>query len=287
MRRVQLFFGRMIQPLINITYWILLIFSMIIAIFPKIVSDKEIRLYAIMGLVAAIVLTFLILVIYFWQNTKLTLKIKQTKITIKPGTILGEHYDEKAIKVIPFNEYFDTIVDDIIIDKGTLNGIFINRFYKFNHDVLDNKIKNILQGKSIGINSKRLMGNKERYPLGTICKVDDNFALLALTKFTDDNRAHISLLEMVQCFLKMWDELDVIKGTNEIILPLIGSGITRIDDGIDFDNYDILSMLIYTFKISKLNVKEGITILISKDTLRQINLHTLKKSFEYKNFIFI
>ena len=52
--------------------------------------------------------------------------IGKIKIEIKVGNI----FEEKDLKVIPCNEYFDTMVNDKIISKNSLNGKFIKNVIK-------------------------------------------------------------------------------------------------------------------------------------------------------------
>ena len=51
----------------------------------------------------------------------------KTKVNGKPVSIIvGDLFKQEGFKVIPFNERFDTKVDDVIIAHRTLNGIMID-----------------------------------------------------------------------------------------------------------------------------------------------------------------
>ena len=52
----------------------------------------------------------------------ITLKIKGITVKIEEGDI----FKSPDWKVIPFNEFFDTIVDDVVIARNSLNGKFID-----------------------------------------------------------------------------------------------------------------------------------------------------------------
>ncbi len=54
------------------------------------------------------------------------LSINQSSVIIKTGDI----FKEEDLKVIAFNEYFDTQVDDKIISEKTLNGIYLKKQVK-------------------------------------------------------------------------------------------------------------------------------------------------------------
>ena len=53
----------------------------------------------------------------------ITLKIKGITVRIEEGDI----FKSPNWKLIPFNEFFDTIVDDVVIARNSLNGKFIER----------------------------------------------------------------------------------------------------------------------------------------------------------------
>ncbi len=67
---------------------------------------------------------FLIYVIMWMRanlQNKTTLSINNSTVIIKTGDI----FEEEGLKVIAFNEYYDTQVDDIIIASNSLNGMYV------------------------------------------------------------------------------------------------------------------------------------------------------------------
>jgi hypothetical protein len=53
----------------------------------------------------------------------------------------GDIFNENGLKVITFNEYFDTQINEKIISSRSLNGIFINKFFKNKVSDLDDFLK--------------------------------------------------------------------------------------------------------------------------------------------------
>ncbi|MFX3637398.1 MAG: macro domain-containing protein [Candidatus Pristimantibacillus sp.] len=52
-------------------------------------------------------------------------------LTVDKSTIVvkvGDIFEENGLKVVGFNEYFDTIVSEKIISENSLNGIYLKRF---------------------------------------------------------------------------------------------------------------------------------------------------------------
>lgn len=109
---------------------------------------------------------FLILILIFWYGylwwdasrlKKINVNIESTTVSI----VTGDLFKQNGLKAIPFNEYFDTQVDDEVISKASLNGIFIQDIleetvqslddyisnYKFHNENILEKIKLVLKGK--------------------------------------------------------------------------------------------------------------------------------------------
>jgi len=78
----------------------------------------------------SILFLFLLIYILIWLEanllTNITINIDGSTVNIKSGDL----FEEQGFKVIPFNEYFDTQVDDKIIANSSLNGIFIKKYLK-------------------------------------------------------------------------------------------------------------------------------------------------------------
>lgn len=198
----------------------------------------------------------------------ITIKIRGISVSIKQGNI----FDAKGWKVIPFNEYFDTTVDDVIISSTTLNGIFINEH------VSDLKK---LQDVIISANEdhsdlkKYKKGNRFAYPLGRIITYED-YMLLAFSHFNEQNVAHISKPEYERCLLTMWKEIRRTYANKPVFLPLIGSGITSFDGIPEKSNLDLLKCMLCTLRASGENINQPITILLTKDVMQEINIYETK-----------
>lgn len=137
------------------------------------------------GIGFIICLVILYLCLWIWANNLQDIKIdiEGSEIVIKAGDI----FDQAGLKVIAFNEYFDTQVDDKIISSRSLNGIFINKYFESNIEQLDSYIDEYTfdDEDKLEENSSRREGKKQKYKIGTICLYED-FILTAFSKF-DDN----------------------------------------------------------------------------------------------------
>lgn len=265
------------KKLIKIFYAILGGVSIITSItFVFIEINKATKTIIGVSLFIILVLTYLFIWIYLNKKSSIHLKVNNSKIEVKFGDIFEERAD---FKVVAFNEYFDTIVDDKIIAKTTLNGIFINKFFKDNVGELDEIISNDthLNDSIIIDNNLRISGKKIKYKLGTICVVNDYF-LTALTHFDNDNRAYLEMNDFIDCMLNFWNEVDRVYAGKTIALPILGSGITRFKGYDNISDQELLELIIWTFKVSriKFTYPSKVKIVVYKGKSDKINLIKLK-----------
>lgn len=180
-----------------------------------------------------------------FQN-KTTLSINNSTVIIKTGDI----FEEDGLKVIAFNEYFDTQVDAAIIARNSLNGRYINSIGDVGE--LDKRMEMDvkLNAKTIQNNESRASGKKKKYALGTVFQNDD-YLLTALTKFDNDNRAYLSMSDYINFLLNFWNEIDIIYAGRSVSRPLLGSGITRFKGYDTISEQELLELLIWSFKITR------------------------------------
>ncbi len=224
---------------------------------------------------AALVVILIVLYICKWQKANklqnVSMKINKTSVTIKCGDI----FKEEGLKVIAFNEYFDTIVDDEIISRNSLNGIFINS-YVSSVDELDNAISTDEHLKKciFTTNSDRTKGKQIRYKLGSMFKFNE-YLLLAFSKFDVNNRAQLGQKDFIKCLLKMWQEIDIFNNGYTINIPLLGSGMTV--RSLDCTEQELVEALLTSLRLSglRLNNNAKINIVIYGKSVENINFYKL------------
>ena len=214
-----------------------------------------------------------------WRNTSLELKISNTlNVTVSEGDIFDYAGNDNYV-IIPVNEYFDTIVNESIINKGTIHGQFIQRYYKDNHSKLhveteayftENKIK----GKEVARRGSE--GYKKKYPLGTcaiIKKENTNFVLLALTHFDEEDHAYVELSEFGRSISTMCKTLADKVEDKPIYMPLMGMGMSRLNQTGQF----ILKYTLDTIVgIKDLALQKGINIVVYPPVAKTLNLNEIK-----------
>lgn len=230
--------------------------------------------------IAAVIFMSLLIIIYIFlwirANTmqKIKLEMNNSVLEIK----LGDIFEEKEFKVIAFNEYFDTQVDEKVISSNTLNGKYIKEKVD-DINTLDKLIEKELTSRNLKSiqNSERKLGKKCKYDLGTIVKNGD-YLLMAFSKFDEDNRAYLSLEDYIDCLLNFWNEVDIVYNGNSVSIPVLGSGITRFKGYDMIKPQELLELLIWSFKVSKVKISYSskVTIVIHESQKDKINFYRLK-----------
>jgi hypothetical protein len=192
----------------------------------------------------------------------------------------GDIFEDSAeLKAISFNEYFDTQVDDIIISRLSLNGQFIEKFYARQVDVLDDIIAadEHLPKMISGKNLNRPAGKETKYKLGTVCMLKE-YLLVALSRFDANNKAFLEISDYINCMLAFWDEVDRVYSGRTIALPVLGSGITRFRNYENISDQELLELIIWTFKLSriKFTYPSKVKIVVWEKKSEKINLQKLK-----------
>ena len=93
-----------------------------------------------LGIIFLIILFLLYFGIWFKSNnlSEVNLDVEGSIVTVKAGDL----FRQDGFKVIAFNEYFDTQVDDVIISHNSLNGLYIDNYLVGSVSDLDHRISN-------------------------------------------------------------------------------------------------------------------------------------------------
>jgi hypothetical protein len=272
--KVSLFDKRIIKTYLEYTSAIGTILSLIL-IFVDIPSEMKLWLGGIFIL--------LLIIIYFviWMRSnnleEVDLNIEGSTVTVKAGDI----FEQSGFKAIAFNEYFDTQVDDKVISRQSLNGIFVNRVFPGSPVKLDEYLEkyNFDDDEFLEENTLRRSGKRKKYRIGSICVYDD-YLLTAFSKFDEKNRAWLTMPEYLAFLISFWDKVNKVYAQKSVSVPIFGSGITRIKEHRDISDEDLLKIMLWTFRISEMRFKypAKLTIVIHKGKIDTINLLDIKSA---------
>lgn len=234
--------------------------------------DQDLRLKIGISFVGVLITVYIVMLIVANKKTSQTIRINDTDVKIEYGDI----FEQDGVKVIAFNEFFDTQVDNHIISQSSLNGQYIAK-RTGGAEAIDSVIESDVHIKQniCEIDVNRSLGGKTiRYSLGSIC-ADDNYFLLAFTRFDNDNRAYLSVADYISCLMNMWNELDILYSGRPIVMPLLGSGITRLKN--ELSAQELLNELIWTYRASRVRFSSSLTIVIPEVMKKQITLFDVGK----------
>lgn len=219
------------------------------------------------------------MVIGLIYSNSITIDINTTKVTLKCGDI----FKEDAFRVIPCDSTFSTQVDDVVISKRSLHGQFV-----LSHSDKDKVKEAVKKGadhllNTQGITLDKGINDQDKFPLGSIVlyksDVDDKtYLMLAMTELNKDYEAHTNLTQFESMLFRMWKEIDRVYAGHEVVLPLLGSGISRFDDG-NKDKVNLLRCMLCTLKNSSVTLNTNVSILIAKDKNEDMPLYEFKDIF--------
>lgn len=194
-----------------------------------------------------------------------------------------EKSKEKAVFVIPVNRCFDTVVDDVIIEKKTIHGQFVDFFVRnvCSLKELDEKIEEALTGYSGDdlLKDVKDKGKTKRYPVGTIAKIENVrgniFYLLALAPLKKDGQKivvdeNIDLHDYFEYLQNMVDYYNKDGRNLPIYMPTIGCGLSRLYISID----NSIRQLIDIWRMNQHIIRDTVHIVVYKKNFW--NVHILK-----------
>ncbi|WP_419039743.1 macro domain-containing protein [Parolsenella catena] len=227
-------------------------------------------------LIMLAVFTVLVVSIHFvlarLYRERIELEINGNQVEIVEGDLFAQ--DGK--KVIPFNEYFDSIVNDIIISRSSLNGAFIDCYV----DDLD-ELRGAIEDDNSSPLPVDVYKGRRRYDLGTIKRFGEDYLLLAFSHFDGYNQAHLTMAEYERCLMNMWQELCRVYAGRSISLPLLGSGITRFSDVQRKSEGELLKCMLCTLSSTGQSFSKPINIVLTSEAMSRVDLYEMKGVSRY------
>lgn len=252
------------------------------------VVNKSERAFILIMCVVVAVFGYFIRVLICRKTT--VFEEDEKRITVQYGDLLGsirkcEAKAKNAIFVIPVNRCFDTIVDDVVVEKGSVHGQFVDYVTKelFPLEVLDEKIETTLKPYRFEVLSDSIKdkGKVQRYPVGTVAKIEsvkgNIFYLVGLTAFVKkedkilvDNA--ISFHDYLECLQKLVDYYNDDGRNLPIYIPTIGCGLARL--GITID--DAIRQIVCIWKMNKKVIRNSVNIVVYKKNFWNVHIMDYK-----------
>lgn len=272
--KVKLVDRKLFKSFGGVVSWISTILSLIL-IFVSIPDDNSTKFKLAGIFILILIIIYLIMWLCANKQEKVSLRINGTKVEVKFGDLFAQ---TRCLKIIPVNEYFDTIVDDRIISSTSIHGQYIKKHANTTPDKLRKLIDTdkSLQENIAYIENRRKEGPQVAYKLGSIFK-HNNYLLVAFTKFDLNNRAYLNNKLLWESLMNMWQNVDIYHSGKSICLPLLGSGMARLYN-MNLSEQQLLELLIVSLRLSgvKFNWNVKVSIIIYPGNKDMINLYNLE-----------
>lgn len=193
------------------------------------------------------VLTSLVMILWRIFRRSVTINGCNYKIEIKYGNI----FDIKNCKkVISFDECFTTEVGELPhqIKPTSICGQFLKKYPDINIPSLINSIG------LIPLKKHSEYAEKECYASGTILPFKE-YLLMAFGKLNGDGRANMTYAEYTDSLRKLWQEIDKYFNQCDVIIPVLGAGITRFKDT-SLSQQQLVDVIIASYRLSPYKIKQ-------------------------------
>lgn len=224
----------------------------------------------LVGFAAICFLAYFIIGRIFKESVNLT--IRQTSISISCGNI----FESSGWRVIGCDTHFDTRIDDTVISKKSLHGQLV-----LNHGKKD-EIEEVVDAEAKRLGLQKKSNGLYDFPLGTVIRYDssvDNqtYLMLAMTELNTQYEAHTNMAKFELMLMKMWKEIDRVYASNNVVLPVLGDGISRFDDG-PKDAEALLRCMLCTLNSGGVSLNSKVKVVIY-GAIKDISLYEYKDMF--------
>jgi len=187
-----------------------------------------IRNYLIMGLVITTLISLYI------HRRKIRIQKTFTNTDISIVVEFCDLFEQKGATVINVMDTFDTDITNNLVNANTIHGQFISKYFSTNVNSLNNEIGTdlVALGLTPEETNQSLKGKKDRYKIGTVCRItthDKYFYLAALTFMQETGNIDIQPQYIYDFLSALWDFIPNHGVHHETInIPLIATGINRL-----------------------------------------------------------
>ena len=236
----------------------------------NIVIAVMVRLFIVLGVFCVLTMVA-VLAKKIKYKESIELRIFKNKVKVEYGDI----FEKDGWRVIGVDTTFSTVIDNIVISKLSLHGQLVLEHGDV--DDINEAVKR--EATRRGIKEKRGVYS---FPLGTAIPYegkDGKYIMVALTELNRDYESHTRLPQYEKTLLEMWKELSRVYAGNELVVPLLGTGITRFDDGRD-DATILLRCMLCTLNLAGIHFNSRIRIVLFPDTEIKSSLYEYKDIFK-------
>lgn len=188
---------------------------------------------------------------YLYKHRK-SVVITDSKSTIEIG--YGDILKiDKGIKIISFDECYTTKIGPLPQDvrSDSVCGQYLTA-----HPIED--IQSLIQAYGVHPVGESQYNSLPRYELGTLVPNED-YLLMAFSKLDKKGIARMTYAQYIDCLSRLWQQIDLYHGTDDVYIPILGSKIVRFVDK-DFNQQELLDIMIASYRLSPNKMKKPYTL---------------------------
>lgn len=234
----------------------------------------------------AIILASAIIAVAAWFLKRSALVWEQGtgKIKATYGDIIKIGFPKKGkgekIVVIPVNNCFDTIVGDGIVSAKTIHGQWIKNMN--NHGVSTAALDKLIDQAIIeqGLQPTKVYTPKEKpkgklvcFPIGTVLSIAGvnglTYYLLALSEFDENLNAQCSKEDFAGCIQSLISFYDRNGQGNPAYLPLMGTGLSRVN----ISQSESLNTIINMLRLNRDKIHGELDVVVYSKAKNMVSIH--------------
>lgn len=200
---------------------------------------------------------------------------------------IGDYFETSGDYIISSTTSFDTSLENETVSRDSLLGKFIVKYFTNNSDLLTTQIEKSLSTESYESLSEEWRGNKRKYGIGTVCKINLSNRNCYLVGINNKNKhgnvdVHNDSFEDVKVALSQtWEYIEKRGDFNSLVIALMGTGRGRVKEKRIDVAKEIIKSFIAANSSSRLTNK--LTIVIHPtDSDQNINVIELAEFLRYQ-----
>ena len=206
---------------------------------------------------------------------------EQKRTEFKRIVKFSDIFHENGWKAIAVNDFFDSIINnDQIVSSKSLHGILLQRYWAGNIDDWNHEVDEQLTDCPCS-SETRSKGKQNHYEIGTTVAVrkDASKFLCVALSHTDisNNETQSSSSDLHQAVRGLLQKARSICGNESLTIPLMGSGLSRVEIKSNILVYLILTAIFEESRNKK--VTGEIHFVLPKEKASEINLGSLQKDW--------
>lgn len=212
------------------TYIYLSLFSAVITIIGIIGFENIIEnlWYRIISVVVLFKVSYIIALIVCYFRSNVSIKLGNDRILVVEYDYL---FSKQGVVVIPFNRFFDTVVNDKILNEHSVAGQFIKNCFAGNLEELDKQISLALNNVEPDYTRSK-PGKENAYPIGTVVKVQkgaNHYFCVAQTDVDSDFKSMCDIEMLHKTMMEILKFINKEANGRKVYMPLLGAGFSRLN----------------------------------------------------------